>query len=130
MKLLVATKETQGDRKNDFSWTADGEYLLMGFVCDTDRGDPDGGCGCGRSFEGLSSLRATTTGKVVEAPIRRDEFVSQVIESMTRAGWAGMDDFHRVCEERADEIEAFIEELPIGTIIGRRIDEPVVRREG
>jgi hypothetical protein len=129
MKLLAATTTTQGDHRGDFAWTADGEYLLIGFVCDTDRGDPDGGCGCGRSFEGISSLRATTTAEVVEAPLSHDEFVSQIIESMTRAGWNEMDDFHRVCEERAEEIEDLIEELPVGTIVGRRIDEIVVRKE-
>ena len=129
MKLLAATRQTQGDRSNDFAWVPDGEYLVMGFVCDTDRGDPDGGCGCGRAFEGLTSLKSITTAQVIEAPISHDEFVSAIIESMTRAGWNGMDDFHRICEERADEIEALVEELPVGTIVGRRIDELVVRKE-
>ena len=122
MKLLASTRRTQGDRANDFTWVPDGEYLIMGFVCDTDRGDPDGGCGCGRAFEGLTSLRSTTTAEVIEAPISHDEFVSAIMESKRRGGWGDMDDFEVFCEDLARDVEDAIEDIPVGTVIGRRID--------
>jgi hypothetical protein len=64
MKLLTATRERQGERDGDFCFAVEGELVLLGFVCATDRADPDGGCGCGRAFSGRSSLRATTTALV------------------------------------------------------------------
>ena len=51
MKVLVGTKETQGQRSNDFSWAEDGELVMFGSECD--REDVDGTCGCRRAMSGL-----------------------------------------------------------------------------
>ena len=68
MKLLTATTETQGQRASDFAWCVPGEIVSpVRLVCDRDREEgPDGGCGCGRSFTGLSSSRGTTTAIVTD----------------------------------------------------------------
>jgi len=66
MKVLVATERTQGDLAGDYDYCVPGELLWLPMVCDADRRDPSGGCGCGRGFGGLTSHRATTTGEVVE----------------------------------------------------------------
>ena len=39
MLFLVGTKETQGKRKNDFSWTTDGEPVMYGSECDGEKVD-------------------------------------------------------------------------------------------
>ena len=64
MKLLTATRERQGEQDGDRFFATEGELVLLGFVCATDEADPDGGCGCGRAFSGMSSLKATTTALV------------------------------------------------------------------
>jgi hypothetical protein len=69
MKVLVATRATQGTRGNDYHWAIEGELVRVGEVCRKDRNDPDGGCGCGRGFAGLNSHRATTTARVAEVPL-------------------------------------------------------------
>lgn len=129
MKLLVATTKTQGDKKNDFNWLPTGEYVVMGFVCDTDRGDPDGGCGCGRAFEGIDHLKSATTAEVVEAPFDRAKWVEMVRLSKTKAGWNEMEDFDEFCAAIADEVIDAVRDLPIGTVVGRRIDDLVVRQD-
>jgi hypothetical protein len=52
MMLLTATRKGQGERAGDFSFTVEGELVLVGPVCARDQADPDGGCGCGRAFSG------------------------------------------------------------------------------
>jgi hypothetical protein len=69
MRMLTATRERQGERDGDFCHAVEGELVLIGFVCATDAADPDGGCGCGRAFSGMSSMRATTTALVRDLDI-------------------------------------------------------------
>jgi hypothetical protein len=66
MKVLVATHKGQGLKKNDFCFCNDLEPITLGFVCDRDMRDPDGGCGCGRSFTGIDTRKGTTTAIVVD----------------------------------------------------------------
>lgn len=73
MRVLTATTRLQGSRPGDFCWTVDGELVYLGLVCQRDEDDPDGGCGCGRSFSGLNSHRATTTALVREVDFTRGD---------------------------------------------------------
>lgn len=96
MKLLVATAETQGQRASDFTWCIPGEVVIpAGFTCDTDRGseDPDAGCGCARSFLGLSSRRATTTAAVKGIDGYTAEDLAEAIRSSGQQAGFG-DDGH------------------------------------
>jgi hypothetical protein len=128
MKLLVATTKTQGDKKNDFNWLPSDEYVVMGFICDRDTQDPEGGCGCGRSFEGIDHLKAATTAEVVEVDFDRAKWVDMVRLSKTKAGWADMDDFDAFYTAIADEMIGLVADLPVGTVVGRRLDELVIRQ--
>jgi hypothetical protein len=89
MKILVATKASQGTRKSDFNWTDEGELVEMPCVCS--RGcasnPDDDSCGCGRSFGGLLSFKATTTAKVIETDMSRDEYIAAHALSECKAGW-------------------------------------------
>lgn len=76
MKVLVATRKTQGQRDNDFFWCEEGELVYPGGECDSDRGNPDGACGCVRGFSGIKTKKATTTALVVDKPF------DQVVESL------------------------------------------------
>ena len=65
MKVLAATRQTQGWRDNDFCWTVEGELVFFApFECS--RGFVDDDCGCRRSMAGLVRHRATTTIKLIE----------------------------------------------------------------
>src|SRR4029078_10624020 len=87
MKVLVATSETQGQRANDFSYCVEGELVTVGLVCAIDRRNPDGGCGCGRAFAGLSSHLATTTAKVKEVDLSEADYVEALRSSLAQQGW-------------------------------------------
>ena len=82
MKLLTATRERQGEQDGDFCHAIEGELVLLGFVCAADEADPDGGCGCGRAFSGMSSMRATTAALVRDLDVSIDD-VGLAVEGYT-----------------------------------------------
>ncbi len=87
MKILVATKATQGKRTNDFSFATEGEPVMIPVMeCD---GEPvDGHCGCRRAMAGLESHSATTTVKVVERDLTPRRLELLIRKSWQQAGWA------------------------------------------
>ena len=123
MKVLVATSVGQGDRGNDYHWCVEGELVWIGLVCATDRRDPDGGCGCGRGFGGMNSHRATTTARVAEVPLSRDEYAQAISASLEQQGWGSY-----ACGDEADHLAALAAQWPVGTIVERRLDAIKVRR--
>ena len=62
MKALIATRESQGARSDDFDWCTEGELVWLPDPCPTGR--RGGSCDCVRAFAGVSSHRRTTTAVV------------------------------------------------------------------
>jgi hypothetical protein len=124
MKVLVATAETQGDRPGDFHYGIEGELVRIDTPCETDRRDPDGGCGCGRAFAGMNSARATTTARVAELPLGRNDVVEALRSSLAQQGWDPSG-----ARGEAVNLLRLVADLPAGTVLGRRLFELVVRRE-
>jgi hypothetical protein len=126
MQLLTATREGQGERAGDFSFTVEGELVLVGFVCATDQADPDGGCGCGRAFSGMSSRKATTTAVVRDLDLDEADVQSAVESCFTSTGLGpdtlGVTDFADLVEETAFETLAFAQPWKPGTVLRRRLD--------
>lgn len=86
MKVLVATRDSQGFRANDFCHSNNGEILVPGFVCCKDAANADGVCGCNRSLIGIDSGRATTTIKVVETSLSEAELLDELGEGVKKMG--------------------------------------------
>jgi hypothetical protein len=122
MKVLVATAMTQGIRTNDYHWCTEGELVWIGVVCSSDQRDPDGGCGCGRGFGGLSSHRATTTARVAELPLTRVEYIGAISSSLHAQGWPPS-----IAAEIGDGLAAVAAGWPVGAVIERRLDDLRVR---
>lgn len=118
MKVLVATHETQGKRKNDFCFVPDDELVCFGSECD---GEPvDGNCGCRRSMVGLECRRATTTVKVVGMDLTKEQFIQKLTESFTKAGYGGIDNFEDFVKEEAEELLRMADYFPVGAILEKR----------
>ncbi len=131
MKLLTATSEGQGDRAGDFCHAVEGELVFAGFVCATDRRDPDGGCGCGRAFSGLNSLRATTTALVRELDLSYDDVRTALTAHFVAAGMGpdalGAVDFDDLVEEEVEQTIAYAAVWQPGDVVGRRLDSVHLR---
>jgi hypothetical protein len=132
MKLLTATRERQGERDGDFCFAVEGELVLLGYVCATDQADPDGGCGCGRAFSGMSSMRATTTAVVRDLDVSIDD-VRLAVEGYYVSAGTGPDviggaEFEEVVSATLEDL-AEIAHVPVGAVVGRRLDNLTWRSE-
>jgi hypothetical protein len=127
MKLLTATALTQGQRDNDYHWCIEGELIRFDIVCARDARDPDGGCGCGRGFAGMSSMRATTTALVRDLPMDRLDVHIALAASLHAAGFLVDPDDLASVADAADELMAIADTFDVGDVIERRLDEIRVR---
>jgi hypothetical protein len=120
MKVLTATTDSQGARANDFAFTIEGELVWIGIVCATDRDNPDGGCGCGRAFSGMSSHRPTTTAKVCDLKLTRTDVVRALAGYYESAGYGAIP--LRDVGTEVDDVLEWVSMWDAGTIIERRLD--------
>ena len=119
MKVLVATRSTQGTHSGDYAHTVDGELVTpLSVTCSS-----PATCGCGRGFPGLGSSRATTTAMVVDRPLlTRSDLAQAVEDALERGGW-----LHDLDDEAIDElVEAHVTSIelvcacyPVGTVVSR-----------
>ena len=133
MKLLTATRERQGERDGDFCFAVEGELVLLGLVCATDAANPDGGCGCGRAFSGMGSMRATTTALVRDLDVSLDDVRLAVEGYYVAAGMGpdviGGDEFTELAAATVEEMVDIAPWLPVGAVVGRRLDDLIWRSE-
>jgi hypothetical protein len=120
MKVLTATAASQGTRDNDFDWTDEGELVWIATVCAADRSDPDGGCGCGRSFSGLSSHRATTTAQVRDLALSRVDVMRALAGYYESAGYGVFAPSE--LEQEVDDMLRVVSAWDAGTVFERRLD--------
>jgi hypothetical protein len=133
MKLLTATRERQGEQAGDFCHAIEGELVLLGFVCATDEANPDGGCGCGRAFSGMSSMRATTTALVRDLDVSLDD-VRLAVEGYHVSSGVGPDviggqEFEELVSASLADITESSPHLPLGAVVGRRLNHLTWRSE-
>ena len=123
MKVFVATKEGQGSRENDFSFTEEGELLLFSYGCDRDKDNVDGGCGCRRGMSGFQTLKSTTTFKVVDIEMTEDEYIDKHVAAMAKTGFFDGEDLEDQKACSRSDIELLLEGasvFPEGIILERR----------
>jgi hypothetical protein len=126
MKIITATTLTQGQRASDFTWCIDGELVTPPpFICDRDRAEgPDGGCGCGRSFAGLSSHKSTTTALVKDMDGWTLDDLTEAIRGYRQsAGWDQVDEDGDPAEKIAATVAEIAEEYDAGDVIEFRLGE-------
>jgi hypothetical protein len=122
MQVLVATKELQGQRKNDFNFCDDGE--LVGFTFECDRETVDGPCGCRRSLSGLKSMKGTTTFKVVDLPdMTIEKFRAELRASKEAGGWLkslSEKDIADWVNSEVDELARVANMFTVGRVVEKR----------
>lgn len=128
MHVLVAAAERS--MPGDYAWTVEGELVHLPVVeCESPA------CGCGRGFAGFASLRATSTARVADLELTRDEFWHAMRDSLASAGWSvpGTPDFS---PEDFVDFDGFVDvhldlagDLPLGAIVEREGDRLWVRSD-
>jgi hypothetical protein len=122
MNILVATALTQGIDDDDYHYCVEGELVWIQESCERDNKDPAGPCGCGRGFAGAASHRATTTAMVVESKMTRDDVVLAFETSLPDGGWP-----IEWAAAVADDNVEIAAQLPVGSIIGRNLEQFFLR---
>jgi hypothetical protein len=132
LKVLAATSRTQGRRASDFSYCIPGELVVPADVCKKDRkAGPDGPCGCGRAWIGLSSRLATTTAKVKVIPrFSLGDLRLAVEASLEHSGMLALEDHPEhaaaiLAKRVADLAAAF----PKGTVLENRMGKIAARKK-
>ena len=127
MKVLTATRETQGRRDNDFCWAVEGELVIF-VTGECSAGFVDDDCGCRRALAGAASHRATTTVKVVERPdLDARAYRALVVDSLESQGFVNDElltdrDVLEWVDDLMDDLIRVAETFPAGTILERRGD--------
>ena len=89
MKVLVATRESQGAREDDFDGCVEGELVWLQEPCARDRSGL-GDCGCGRAFAGIASHSGTTTATIRDLPgLTMAGYTEALRSSFVDQGWPG-----------------------------------------
>lgn len=128
-KLFVSTKQTQGERPNDFSYVPEGELVTFAFECDNEQ--IDGSCGCRRSMGGVESSGATTTFRVEEVELDEIQLANQIFKGLEKGGWVGLmggASAGRMAYEDARALIATAAQFEVGDIVEKRGDGFVLRR--
>ncbi|MEW6657216.1 MAG: hypothetical protein AB1424_01020 [Thermodesulfobacteriota bacterium] len=124
MKLLVATSATQGQRKNDFNFCTEGEFLSFTFECDGET--IDGPCGCRRSLSGLDSRKATTTMRVANVPA--GEFINKLVNHLIESWNYPLEEAEEQALQEIRMIQQVTAQFPEGAILEKRGNEFFERR--
>lgn len=125
-KVLVATKETQGQRASDFSFVPDGELVRFGLACDNTNCDIDGDCPCRRSLLGFDSHSSTTTFKVIVVKGGTDEMFNNAYAISEAAAGGRID---KDTTKAANKILKIAAKYPEGTILEYRNGKFGVRKK-
>ena len=137
LKVLVATRRSQGSRADDFFFTNEGELVRFGLICSRDIGKGGlGGCGCGRSMVGFETLKATTTFEVIHSSITKGEYLSKdissplefldrYVESHFKSGFPPME--AQLVIEDVNELLRIARLYPVGTLLGIRENDIILR---
>lgn len=126
LRVLAATAETQGRRRNDFFWTTEGE-LVGPLLMECSSGTIDDACGCRRGLGGLTTHKVTTTVKVIEVEMTMDEYAAAIRSSHLAGGWAETVVTERLVQQHAAEMLAVAARYEVGTVLERRGSEFNVR---
>ena len=124
MKVLVATKRTQGMRKWDMSFTLDGELVMNPPVtCDC----PD--CPCEREMIGLGSRSGTTTFTVSDVPGLDAATYRELLRAeLVKCGWVDDEPSDEWMQRFADEHLRAAESFEVGEVLEIGKGRNVVRR--
>jgi hypothetical protein len=126
VRVLVATRETQGERDDDYCWTVDGELVRLPLA---DCANP--ACGCVRGFAGLSSHRATTTALIEEWSTLDPDRYAELIRADLLDGFddEGDPEVEASIEEELDFLDTLLMLFPPGTVLQRHGPNVSIRRQ-
>ncbi|MCU1475149.1 hypothetical protein [Amnibacterium sp.] len=115
MKVLVATRRSQGARRLDFDDCVEGELVWIATPCGRGLAPDHSYCSCSITFVGVASFGMTTTAMVTDleamTPERYEESLADALHCVR-----GLDGH---VAETAAGLAGVAEVLPVGTVLER-----------
>lgn len=127
MRVLAATRRTNGTASGDYDYCVEGEIVYMQEPCALDRQDPDRrGCGCGRGFAGTNSHRATTTAEVIDSELDESDVRKALRSSLEAGGWldpalVAPEHATQLVEELVADMSRVALHFAVGSVVRRRL---------
>ncbi|HEY8319383.1 MAG TPA: hypothetical protein VIG76_11170 [Amnibacterium sp.] len=115
MKVLVATRRSQGERELDVDDCVEGELVWIAEPCGRGLEPEEHYCTCSIMFVGVASFGMTTTAEVVELEAMTPERYADAVQDALRGLPSGV----RGLNATAEGLAQIAEELPVGTILER-----------
>jgi hypothetical protein len=112
VKIIIVTSRTQGQRPGDFNFVPEGEVVIVS-DCDC----LHKGCEYSRSMIGVLCGKGTTTMKVVESDLSRDDYLRLVRDANKNYENLGVD--QSAFDEQADALLDLAMQFPAGAVIER-----------
>ena len=122
MKVFVATSEGQGLRPSDFFNSKEGGLVFFAAECGSDINNVDGGCGCRRCMDD-SEGNATTTFKVADSDITKENYIEKYCEYLIKSGRFEAEEVEEGREYHQADAETLLqaaEVFPVGEILEKR----------
>ena len=133
MRAFVATKETQGKRKNDFCFAEEKEMVWFGGECDNE--PIDGACGCKRAMCGVKTRLATTTFAFVEYgdedAIKR--CLRQFYQGSGELNYYGVEKTNEIIDQDIAYLTSIQNAIPVDAVLelrGRNIQVRIPNHKG
>jgi hypothetical protein len=126
MRVMVATRRTQGACDDDYAWAVDGELAFLPMV-ECDWGGPADFRRGARYFLGLESGGETTTVEIADIDVPARDIVTFVAEQLAAVGWTAPASNHEA-ERLAGEMLGIAAVFPVGTVLEKRGGEIRARR--
>ncbi len=120
MRVLVATKHTQGVRETDSMKCIEGEVVFTVPLCAAGACSPFAVCCCAASFQSVVSTRMTTTAVVREDPVLTFTALIDALDGLRRRRLVHGPTARFDPRELAEEMVTIAEGLPIGAVVERR----------
>jgi hypothetical protein len=123
MRVLVATRQSQGARSDDIDWCIEGELVWLPEPCPDGR--RRGTCDCVRTFAGVASHRRTTTAVVRDVDgLTMSACIDMIRYSLKQQGlpdtWV---------EDAVDRMVQLAGASAVGVVLERKLDVVAPRFE-
>ena len=121
LNVLASTTKTQKQRMNDFCFVPEDELVTFGFVCDGEE-DPDSECGCSRSMTGVECRKGTTTVKVIQTNMSKEEYLDRLWEGEKKVWGLSDTDVNEAGEfiEFTNELLRIAKSFPVDSVLEYR----------
>ena len=115
MRIFVSTRQTQGDRPDDFCFVPDGEIVVFPFKTNFNNKEIN------TCLVGIESKSSSTTFLVMESDLSRKEYIQKIASFFIQSGaTVSQNEANDWGKIYAEKVISFAEKFPVGSVVGKK----------